>query len=71
MVSLPVPPSLLLVVTPSHKGEEHTRLLGLHPAPIEEYDPHARATAVRTHELSPGESPARRGRRPEVDARPA
>lgn len=47
LVSLLVLPSLLLVVTPSLKGEERERLLELHPSPIAEYDPHARSTAVR------------------------
>ena len=52
LVSLIVLPSLLLVVTPSLKGEERERLLELHPSPIADYDPHARSTAVR-HEPSP------------------
>ncbi|MFW2383368.1 MAG: MMPL family transporter, partial [Acidimicrobiales bacterium] len=47
LVSLLVLPSLLLVVTPSRKGDERTRLLELHPAPMEEYDPHSRETAAR------------------------
>jgi predicted RND superfamily exporter protein len=47
LVSLLVLPSLLLVVTPSLKGEERERLLELHPSPIAAYDPHARSTAVR------------------------
>ena len=46
LVSLLVLPSLLLVVTKSRKGEERLRLLELHPAPIDEYDPHARETAA-------------------------
>ena len=46
LVSLLVLPSLLLVVTPSRQGEERLRLLELHPAEIEEYDPHSRATAA-------------------------
>ena len=46
LVSLLVLPSLLLVVTPSRKGEERLRLLELHPAPMEDYDPHSRATAA-------------------------
>jgi predicted RND superfamily exporter protein len=46
LVSLLVLPSLLLVVTPSRKGEERLRLLELHPAPLEEYDPHSRETAA-------------------------
>ncbi len=47
LVSLLVLPSLLLVVTPSLKGEDRERLLEMHPSPIAEYDPHARSTAVR------------------------
>ncbi len=54
LVSLLVLPSLLLVVTPSRKGEERERLLDLHPTPIEEYDPHSRATAQRIHEPTSG-----------------
>ncbi len=53
LVSLLVLPSLLLVVTPSRKGEERTRLLELHPAPMEEYDPHSRATAARRTPVEP------------------
>ncbi len=52
LVSLLVLPSLLLVVTPSLKGEERERLLELHPSPVAEYDPHSRATAQR-HEPAP------------------
>lgn len=47
LVSLLVLPSLLLVVTPSRKGEERLRLLELHPQPMEEYDPHSRKTAAQ------------------------
>ncbi len=43
---------LLLVVTPSLKGEERERLLELHPSPVAEYEPHSRATAQR-HEPAP------------------
>ncbi len=46
LVSLLVLPSLLLVVTKSRKGDERLRLLELHPAPIDDYDPHSRATAA-------------------------
>jgi predicted RND superfamily exporter protein len=46
LVSLLVLPSLLLVVTPSRKGEERLRLLDLHPA-TDNYDPHSRETAVQ------------------------
>jgi predicted RND superfamily exporter protein len=54
LVSLLVLPSLLLVVTPSRKGDERHRLLELHPGPIDEYDPHARATAVRNNHAPVG-----------------
>jgi hypothetical protein len=54
LVSLLVLPSLLLVVTPSLKGEERERLLELHPSPIEEYDPHSSATARRRETAGTG-----------------
>jgi len=54
LVSLLVLPSLLLVVTPSRKGEERIRLLELHPRPMEEYDPHSLATADRHTEAPVG-----------------
>lgn len=52
LVSLVVLPSLLLVVTPSRKGEERERLLELHPSPTSEYDPHSRVTSQQ-HETAP------------------
>ena len=45
LVSLLVLPSLLLVITPSRKGEERERLLALYPGQASEYDPHSSATA--------------------------
>ncbi len=45
LVSLLVLPSLLLVATPGHKGEERERLLELHPSPASEYQPHSHRTA--------------------------
>jgi predicted RND superfamily exporter protein len=56
LVSLFVLPSLLLVVTPSRKGEERLRLLELHPGLTESYDPHARATATRDMRTPAGSS---------------
>ncbi|MCP3995283.1 MAG: hypothetical protein GY722_09490 [bacterium] len=46
LVSLLVLPGLLPVVTRSRQGEERLRLLELHPAEVEEYDPHSRVTAA-------------------------
>jgi len=54
LVSLFVLPSLLLVVTPSIKGEERQRLLELDPGPASEYDPHARRTAERDYAPTEG-----------------
>lgn len=53
LVSLMVLPSLLLVVTPSRRGEDRSRLLDLHPA-APDYDPHSRETARQRVPTSAG-----------------
>ncbi len=51
LVSLLVLPSLLLLITPSRKGEEREKLIAevTHGGEFE-YEPHARDTALRTSE---------------------
>ena len=53
LVSLLVLPSLLVVVTPSIKGEERQRLIDRITGGEFEYDPHARQTAMRNPDPTP------------------
>jgi predicted exporter len=48
LVSLLVLPSLLLVITPSRKGDEREHLIDEVTHGEFEYEPHARETAVRS-----------------------
>jgi multidrug efflux pump subunit AcrB len=49
LVALLVLPSVLLLVTPSRKGEERLHFLDLSGLDPEEYEPHARETALAGH----------------------